>query len=83
METQFGTLVGSALTRASNPLTVVRMILEDARSVPTDRYPAPHAMPAYGWKLSDGDVAAVTTDVRNAFGNAASAVTAEEVSDIR
>ena len=81
--TQFGTLAGSSLVHASVPLTVVRMILEGARAVPTDKYPTPHAMPAFDWKLSDEDVAAVATYVRNSFGNAAPAVTAETVGEVR
>ena len=81
--TQFGTLDGSSLAQATNPRTVVRIILEGARAVPTDRYPTPHAMPAFGWKLTDEEVADVATFVRNAFGNAAPAVAAEDVADLR
>ncbi|PZX15269.1 mono/diheme cytochrome c family protein [Palleronia aestuarii] len=83
IENQFGAIAGSSLVQSSNPRTVVRMVLEGARSVPTDAYPTPHAMPAFDWKLTDEDVAAVTTYVRNAFGNAASPVDADTVADIR
>ncbi len=83
VKNQFGRLAGSSLTQAENPLTVVRMVLEGARAVPSDKYPTPHAMPAFDWRLSDEDVAAVTTYVRNAFGNAAPAVSAETVAEIR
>jgi mono/diheme cytochrome c family protein len=80
---QFGAIAGSSLAQSENPLTVVRMILEGAKAVPTDRYPTPHAMPAFGWKLTDEEVADVATYVRNAFGNAAPAVGADEVADVR
>ena len=40
-------------------------------------------MTAYGGLLSDAEIAAVLTYVRNSFGNQASAVTAEEVGQIR
>ena len=83
VENQFGRLAGSSLAQSENPLTVVRMILEGARAVPTDEYPTPHAMPAFDWRLSDEDVAAVSTYVRNAFGNAAPPVTPETVADVR
>ena len=83
VENQFGTLVGSSLTQSENPLTVVRLILEGVRAVPSDAYPTPHAMPAFDWRLSDEDVAAVATFVRNTFGNAASPVSADTVAEIR
>jgi mono/diheme cytochrome c family protein len=36
-------------------------------------------MPAYGWQLTDAQVAAVTTYVRNSWMHAAPAVTEREV----
>jgi mono/diheme cytochrome c family protein len=40
-------------------------------------------MPAHGWKLSDEQVAAVITYIRNSWGNAAPPVTASDVKSIR
>jgi hypothetical protein len=40
-------------------------VLEGARTAPTDRRPTTAAMPAYGWKLTDAEVAAVLTYIRN------------------
>jgi mono/diheme cytochrome c family protein len=40
-------------------------------------------MPSFAWQLSDPDVAAVVTYIRNAWGNAAPAVSASEVANIR
>jgi mono/diheme cytochrome c family protein len=40
-------------------------------------------MPSFAWNLSDADVAAVVTYIRNAWGNAASAVSTSEVANIR
>jgi mono/diheme cytochrome c family protein len=40
-------------------------------------------MPAFNWKLTDAQVAAVATYVRNSWGNAAAAVTADQVQDLR
>jgi mono/diheme cytochrome c family protein len=40
-------------------------------------------MPAHGWKLSDDEVAAVVTYIRNSWGNAASAVSASDVKNLR
>jgi mono/diheme cytochrome c family protein len=40
-------------------------------------------MPAHGWKLSDDEVAAVVTYIRNSWGNAAAAVSASDVNSAR
>jgi len=79
----FGALAGSSLVESSNPTTVLRLILEGVRAVPTGTYPTPHAMPPFDWKLSDEEVAAVATYVRNAFGNRAAPVTGDDVADLR
>jgi mono/diheme cytochrome c family protein len=36
-------------------------------------------MPAFDWKLSDDQIAEVVTYVRNSWGNAAAAVSADDV----
>ena len=59
------------------------MILQGARTAVTDPRPTASSMPSYDWKLSDNDVAAVATYVRNAWGNAAPNVTADEVKSLR
>jgi mono/diheme cytochrome c family protein len=69
--------------QSSDPTTVVRLILEGAQGATTDAYPTASAMPAFGWKLDDADVAAVATYVRNAFGNAAPRVDEGDVADLR
>ncbi|MEW5423016.1 cytochrome c [Amorphus sp. 3PC139-8] len=76
-------LKGSSFVQADNPQSVVKLILEGGQGVATDQYPTQHAMPSFAWKLSDDEVAAVATFVRNAFGNQAPAVSAEEVADYR
>ena len=58
-------------------------MLRGARSVATDGAPTGPAMPAFGWLLTDDQVAAVTTFIRQAWGNAASPVTADEVGRAR
>ncbi len=40
-------------------------------------------MPSFGWKLDDGEVAAVLTYVRNTWGNTAPAVSANDVASQR
>jgi mono/diheme cytochrome c family protein len=50
---------------------VLRVILQGAQTVSTDREPTGPAMPAFGWQLDDAQVAAIATYVRNHFGKAA------------
>jgi len=40
-------------------------------------------MPAFGWNLTDTEIADVLTYVRNTWGNAASPVQPEDVSKLR
>ncbi len=40
-------------------------------------------MPAFGWKLSDDEVAAVVTYIRNSWGNAAAPISAGDVGKAR
>jgi mono/diheme cytochrome c family protein len=79
----FPPLKGDAVAQQDDPTTVVRVILDGARTVATDARPTPFAMPAFAWKLSDEQVAAVATYVRNSWGNAAPAVTADTVRKLR
>jgi mono/diheme cytochrome c family protein len=59
------------------------VILEGARSVPTKARPTPLSMPAFDWKLTDAQIAAVATYIRSAWGNAASPVAAGQVAPVR
>jgi mono/diheme cytochrome c family protein len=79
----FPALSGSPSVQSIEPTTLIRVVLRGARSVATDGAPTGAAMPAFGWLLTDDQVAAVTTYIRQAWGNAAPAVTAADVSRAR
>ena len=79
----FPPLAKNANVQSSDPTTVIRVILQGARTAVTDSRPTASSMPSYDWKLSDKEVAAVATYVRNAWGNAAPTVTADEVKSLR
>jgi mono/diheme cytochrome c family protein len=79
----FPPLPGAAVTQSADPTTVLRFILSGTQTVATDARPTPLSMPSFAWKLSDGQVAAVATYVRNSWGNAAPAVTASQVGKLR
>jgi mono/diheme cytochrome c family protein len=40
-------------------------------------------MPSFSWRLNDAQVASVLTYVRNAWGNAAAPVTADQVNAVK
>src|SRR6202012_2694184 len=76
-------LPGNANLQSVNPLSTLRIILDGAETVTTPRAPNGGSMPAYAAKLSDQDIADVATYIRNAWGNAAPAVSADEVAKAR
>ncbi len=76
-------LAGSASVQSREPTSLFHVLLRGTRSVATQGAPTASAMPSFGWLLTDGQVAAVTTYVRNAWGNAAPAVSASDVSSAR
>lgn len=79
----FAPLAGSGKANNEDPTTVIRVILEGARAVPTRVHPTPLTMPAFDWKLNDEQIAAVATYVRSSWGNRGGAVSAGEVADLR
>jgi mono/diheme cytochrome c family protein len=81
--TVFPPLKGNANVQQQDPTTVVRVILQGARSTPTEERPTPLSMPSFAWKLSDAQVAAVASYVRSSWGNAAPSVSADTVKDLR
>jgi mono/diheme cytochrome c family protein len=73
----------NASLKGDDPTTALRVILQGAQSVATDTEPTSPAMPSFGWQLSDEQVAAVATYVRNSFGNSGTPVTAENAQHAR
>jgi mono/diheme cytochrome c family protein len=79
----FPRLSGAPLVQQSQATSLIRVVLEGSRAVATDAAPTGPAMPSFAWRLSDADVAAVLTYIRNAWGNAAAPVSAGDVSSMR
>jgi mono/diheme cytochrome c family protein len=80
---QYPPLVGSewVLEDAETPVRIVLYGLEGPITVKGNSYN--NKMPQFHDKLSDDEIAAVVTHIRSSWGNAAAAVTAEEVAKIR
>lgn len=79
----FPRLAGSALVQSDDPTTLARVVLQGSRAVSTPGKPTAPAMPAFGWRLNDAQVAAVLTYIRNNWGNAASPVAAGTIASHR
>lgn len=76
-------LPGNANLQSADPSSTLRIILDGAQTVTTARAPNKGSMPAYAAKLGDQEIADVATYIRNAWGNAAPEVTAEQVAKAR
>ena len=72
-------LPGNPLLQSADPASTLRIILDGAQSITTPRAPNKGSMPGYAKDLSDQQIADVTNYIRNSWGNAGSAVTAEQV----
>jgi mono/diheme cytochrome c family protein len=76
-------LPGNANLQSADPASTLRIILDGAQTVTTPRAPNTGSMPAYAKDLSDQQIADVATYIRNSWGNAAPAVTPEQVAGAR
>jgi mono/diheme cytochrome c family protein len=76
-------LPGNANLQSADPSSTLRIILDGAQTVTTARAPNTGSMPAYRDKLTDQEIAAVASYIRNAWGNAAPAVEPDQVAKAR
>ena len=75
--------VHSPVVNAPRADTMVRTVLMGSDGPVTASNPTGAGMPRFDWRLSDDDVAAVLTYLRNSWGNSASPVTETAVHDAR
>jgi mono/diheme cytochrome c family protein len=79
----FPTLAGNSTVLNSDPSSLLAVILSGARAPATDAAPTGLAMPAFGWRYDDSDIAALATFIRTSWGNDAAPVSAAQVSQLR
>jgi mono/diheme cytochrome c family protein len=79
----FPSLNGTPVVQQSDPTSLLHVVLRGARSAATDGAPTASAMPQFAWVLTDDQVAAVVTYIRNAWGNSAPPVSAADVGKAR
>jgi mono/diheme cytochrome c family protein len=75
----FPALAGNRAVNLADPTNLVRVVLQGGYLPATAGNPRPHGMPPFQQVLSDEDIAAVTTFVRNQWGNRAPGVGTIEV----
>jgi mono/diheme cytochrome c family protein len=76
-------LAGNRAVLLDSPNNLVQIIRKGGFSPSTVGNPQPFGMPPFGQILSNEDIAAVITHVRQAWGNAAPAVSAFDVDKVR
>jgi mono/diheme cytochrome c family protein len=79
----FPALSSSSAVQQTDPTSLLHVVLRGARSTGTDTAPTAAAMPAFSWILSDDQVAAVVTYIRNAWGNSGAPVSSSTVHKTR
>lgn len=72
----FPPLAGNTNVTQASAETSARMVVAGGKGAATKTAPTGQAMPSFGWKLGDAEVANVLTYIRNTWGNAAPAVDA-------
>jgi mono/diheme cytochrome c family protein len=76
-------LAGNRAVRMAEPANVIRVIAKGGFLPATAGNPRPFGMPPFAHLLSDDEIAAVATYVRDSWGNAAGAVEPHTVSRLR
>jgi mono/diheme cytochrome c family protein len=79
----FPRIAGNSTVLAGDPSSVIRLILDGSQLPATRTAPSELAMPGFGGRLSDDEVAQLASFVRQGWGNQAPAVAAAQVATIR
>jgi mono/diheme cytochrome c family protein len=79
----FPPLGKDAMLQQPDPTGLEHLILGGTRVGVSASRPSPLGMPSFAWKLTDQEIADVSTYIRNSWGNQAAPVTAADVSALR
>jgi len=79
----FPELDGATLVNADSPTGLIHVILNGARTPSTDKAPSILVMPGFGRRLSDSELAALATFLRQGWNNTAGAVSDSDVAKVR
>jgi mono/diheme cytochrome c family protein len=79
----FPPLGKDAMLQQPDPTGLTHLILAGTRVGVSASRPSPLGMPSFAWKLTDQEIADVSTYIRNTWGNQAAPVAMAEVSELR
>jgi mono/diheme cytochrome c family protein len=79
----FPNLVKNEAVNAKDPISLIHIVLDGGSMPSTQTAPTAFAMSAFGWRLSDAEVADVLSFVRGSWGNYATTVSHNEVGRVR
>ena len=79
----FPNLVKNEAINAKDPISLIHIVLAGGTAPSTQTAPSAFAMPEFGWRLSDEDVADVLSFIRDSWGNHAAAVSRDEIGRVR
>jgi mono/diheme cytochrome c family protein len=79
----FPSLANNEVVNAKEPISLIHLVLAGSSMPSTLTAPSALAMPDFGWRLSDGDVADVLSFIRGSWGNHEAEVSRDEVARVR
>ena len=79
----FPPLGRNAMLQQADATGLAHVILAGSRIGTSAARPSPLTMPSFAWKLSDAEIADVSTYIRNSWGNQAVSVSAAQVQKLR
>ncbi len=79
----FPNLVRNESVNTKDPVSLIHLLLAGSAMPSTQTAPSAIAMPDFGWRLSDEDLADVLSFIRASWGNHAPAVKSEQVARVR
>ena len=81
--TAFPGLAGNPMVLGRDPASLIQAILAGSRLPSTEAAPSNLAMPGFGWRYDDAEIAALATFLRSSWGNHAGPVSPGQVAEIR
>ncbi len=79
----FPPLGHDAVLQQADPTGLEHLILAGVRVGTSPSRPSPLTMPSFAWKLTDQEIADVSTFIRNSWGNRAAPISASAVGEVR
>lgn len=79
----FPALAGNPVVQTADATSLIHVVLDGGTVPATHTAPSNLTMPAFGWRLSDQEMAEVVNFIRTSWGNQGSAVSASDVKAIR